>query len=114
MGPPSTQSKLAGLKQWCPKCGTAESKKLTDALADAQDRERFGRFTYGETGRFLYALCLSHSAESVAEALQKATIDEIKNQVREWAKAKITLCDNTEKEGALKDFNDEALKVCIQ
>ncbi|MAT70864.1 MAG: hypothetical protein CMJ58_15220 [Planctomycetaceae bacterium] len=118
MGPPSTAEKCKKLAAWCrdedeKDVGQAR-KAIEAALSDEDDRERFGRFTFGEAGKFFYSLVLSKDSTTTAKAISSTDKEEIKTQVRKWAKSKITLSDETKTEGALAEFESDAVRVSIQ
>jgi hypothetical protein len=116
MGPPSTTEKIKGLRLWCKSDSKEDIEtaqvKLETVLKEVEDK--FDRFTFGETDRFIYSLRLQKNATSEARGIIDATDAEIRKQVTDWADSKITLNEASKAEGPLFDYLRDAKRVSIQ
>jgi len=136
LGPPSTEEKLLGAAVWFrhDRFDTAEVQKdafekaiavLKKAIEAEPWREQFGRFTFGEVGKFFDSIRISANRDNTSQAIVDTGIEAIRKQIADWSGAgqKITLWEFVESREngteritslELRRFEKEAKRVSIQ
>lgn len=113
MGPPTRKWRIEGLQAWCKNDSVDDIVQAQDHLSQFDNKvfEKFDRFTYAETARFLDSVKSKKPGMSIAQAITATSESEFLLLLGNWTNSKITLCDGST---ALNNFEKDALSVQLQ
>ncbi len=117
MGPPQTAEKIRRLEDWRAQDADDEiqdAQKTLSRICTGETKNEFDRFTFGETGRFFYALRLQHDISKLKSAIDKAGDKKVAEAIKQWACSKITLATGVAGKKEWKKYEKDALRVSIQ